>query len=330
MDALYVGWGKADFNRILAGVASRVGLSFAQAGGRPAQMLNRLHIALLVVLVLTGRAGLAADAGDSALAADSAFASLSAERGEQVAFEEYLAYDAIVFRPSAVLAREWFATHEQGAGRLEWTPEAVAVDCSGRWAVSSGPWTYVNPEGGDTASGHYLSIWRREPDNRWRVVLDTGIDHRPRVDSVVQLAASFAALWPGLTATAGRGDDQATTLEDAELSLNEAIHMDGTAVALSHAAAAGALAYRDDAAPAPIATSATADDVYGRGSEARSQFAIADAGSDFGYSYGVIEARSDPAMSPVRAAYVRLWRRDDRQWRLAIDLRSPLPADAGP
>jgi len=285
---------------------------------------------LLILLAVPSWNASASDAPDTPLAADGAFAALSAERGQRAAFEEFLADDAIVFHPGAVLAREWFATHEQGDGRLDWTPSAAASDCTGQWAVTAGPWVYSSPEGDASAAGHYLSIWRRDPDGDWRVVLDNGIDHDPKAEPAQPLQAALLSLWPAKSAGECRVADAAAKLRDAERGLNEAIGSDGLVAALTHAADAAGLAFRDDAIPGPISSAAAADAAYGRGSGARTQFVSADPDTDFGYSYGIIEARAEAQAQPtVRATYVRVWHRDGRQWRVAVDMMTPLPDQGG-
>jgi ketosteroid isomerase-like protein len=290
--------------------------------------------AFLAALVLASQgapASGAANPADAALAADGAFAAMSVDRGQRAAFEEFLAGDAIIFRPGAVVAHDWFASHEQGSGRLEWTPSAGAVDCSGDWAVTTGPWTYSSPEGGEPASGHYLSIWRREPDGHWRVVLDNGVDHAPGSVPLPPLESVLASLWPASPGKGCRIDGAAARLKEAEQDLNEAVGSDGLARALAGAAAPGALAYRDDTVPGPIAASAAADGPYGRGAQARTQFVSIEPDSDFGFSYGVVEANpASPSQPAARASYVRVWCRDGRKWRVAIDMLTPLGAGSGP
>jgi len=64
---------------------------------------------------------------EDARAADATFASRAAEIGHHAAFIEYLADDAVLFRPEAVDGQEWLATHEPAGGRLEWSPAAAAA-----------------------------------------------------------------------------------------------------------------------------------------------------------------------------------------------------------
>jgi ketosteroid isomerase-like protein len=290
--------------------------------------------ALLAALVLASRgapASGAANPADAALAADGAFAAMSVDRGQRAAFEEFLAGDAIIFRPGAVVAHDWFASHEQGGGRLEWTPSAGAADCSGDWAVTTGPWTYSSPEGDESASGHYLSIWRREPDGHWRVVLDNGVDHAPGSEPLPPIESVLATLWPASPRNGCRIDGAAARLKEAEQDLNEAVGSGGLARALAGAAAPGALAYRDDTVPGPLAASAAADGPYGRGSQAHTQFVSVEPDSDFGFSYGIVEAGpASPSQPVAHASYIRVWCRDGRKWRVAIDMLTPLGAGSGP
>ena len=95
---------------------------------------------------------------EDARAADAAFAARAAEIGHHAAFIEYLAEDAVLFRPEAVRGQEWLATHEPAGGQLEWSPAAAAVGCTATLAVTTGPWRYSNTEGGEPVAGHYLSL----------------------------------------------------------------------------------------------------------------------------------------------------------------------------
>ena len=53
---------------------------------------------------------------------------------------------------------------------MSWRPEEVEVLESGKLAIRSGP--VLGPDG--KRSGTFNSIWRLEPDGRWRVIFDKG------------------------------------------------------------------------------------------------------------------------------------------------------------
>lgn len=260
---------------------------------------------------------------DDLLAADTAFAARAGESGQRIAFAEYLAPDGILFRPEAVAGQQWLAGNEPATGRLEWWPSAAAVDCSGRLGVSTGPWRYSTADGGETVAGHYLSVWRRDEDGQWRVVLDHGIDHAPEAAPVERLQAVLARWWPGSGTCAGR--DGTDRLARAEQQLDARVQREGLQEALRETAAKGALAYRDDAAPGPLAA-AVGDAPFSRGTAVRAGGAITVPGGDMAVTHGVLRS----ADGTHRALYIRVWQRERRDWRVAIDLRTPLPEAPDP
>jgi ketosteroid isomerase-like protein len=264
-----------------------------------------------------------AGAVEDVLAADAAFAARAGDAGQGIAFAEFLAPDGVLFRPEAVPGHQWLAGNEAVTGRLEWWPSAAAADCSGRLAVSTGPWRYTNPAGGEPAAGHYLSIWRLDDDGEWHVVLDHGIDHALGAVPAEPLQPALARLWG--TGRECRGRDETDRLARAEQDLDEQVQREGLPAALRGAAAHGALGYRDDAAPGPLAQAA-GDEAFGRGSIARADHAIVVPGGDMAVTYGVLQA----ADAAQRALFVRVWQRDGRNWRVAIDLRTPLPPTPEP
>jgi len=262
---------------------------------------------------------------DDLLAADTAFAARAGESGQHVAFAEYLAPDGVLFRPEAVVGQQWLAGNEPATGRLEWWPSAAAVDCSGRLGVSTGPWRYSNAAGGESATGHYLSVWRRDDAGQWHVVLDHGIDHAPGAVPAEPLQALLSRWWPATDAGTCAGRDGTDRLARAEQQLDERAQRKGLQEALRVAAAKGALAYRDDAAPGPLAA-AIGDAPFGPGTAVHAGNAITVPAGDMAVTYG--ELRS--AVGTDRALYVRVWQRERRDWRVAIDLRTPLPEAPDP
>ncbi|MGH7675991.1 MAG: YybH family protein [Gemmatimonadales bacterium] len=107
--------------------------------------------------------------------AESAFAHTMAARDSQ-AFAAHLAADAIFFgregpqRGRAAVVAGWRRFFEGPTAPFAWSPESVEVLESGTLALSSGP--VRDPTGRQI--GTFNSIWRRDPDGRWRVVFDKG------------------------------------------------------------------------------------------------------------------------------------------------------------
>lgn len=104
-----------------------------------------------------------------------AFAGTMADRDFED-FKSFLAEETIFFagetplRGKDEVATAWEGFYEGEQAPFSWAPETVAVLDSGTLALSSGP--VLNPDGQQVAT--FQSIWRLEPDGKWRIVFDKG------------------------------------------------------------------------------------------------------------------------------------------------------------
>lgn len=107
--------------------------------------------------------------------AERAFAKTMADR-DHAAFVSFLSDEAVFFGPQAVrrgkkaVAQGWKPHFEGPKAPFSWEPESVEVLDSGTIALSSGP---VRDPAGKRV-GTFNSVWRREADGRWEVILDKG------------------------------------------------------------------------------------------------------------------------------------------------------------
>lgn len=110
-------------------------------------------------------------------AAERAFAKTMAERNV-TAFAEWIDDEAIFYtrihptRGKAAIVAEWTPLFAAKQAPFSWEPDDVVVLESGRLAMSSGP--VRDPAGKIIA--RFNSIWRKDANQRWKVVLDKGND----------------------------------------------------------------------------------------------------------------------------------------------------------
>ncbi len=155
--------------------------------------MNRFVIVGIVAcLALAAGAGRAADApkapasaapvagrdlASEVRASERAFAKTMADRN-LASFGDYVAEEGVFFggkgplRGRAAVVAAWTRLFQDKEAPFSWEPETVEVLPSGTLALTSGP--VHDPKG--ALIGTFNSIWRLEPDGRWRVVFDRGCE----------------------------------------------------------------------------------------------------------------------------------------------------------
>jgi ketosteroid isomerase-like protein len=133
----------------------------------------KLSVLLLIAVRLAAQAE--ATPADQVRQAEIAFAKTMADR-DHAAFRSFLSDEAVFVSATRVLrgAREvaagWKSFYEGPKAPFSWEPDQIQVLDSGTLALSSGP--VRDPSG--KRVGTFNSIWRREPEGKWKVVIDHG------------------------------------------------------------------------------------------------------------------------------------------------------------
>jgi ketosteroid isomerase-like protein len=274
--------------------------------------------ALLVVAVAAAATPQAPTRAASEIAAqERAFARMCVEKGMRVSFAAYFAPDAIDFEPQPVLAAASLPKNPDGGASftLDWEPWIADASAAGDLGWDTGPYVITDrSRKNPPRQGWFFSVWRRQPDGRWKVAMDVGtsapessgplrpvalsafpvIGSRPsRVPSASNAARSTAALLERDRLSAKVSGD-ALWLPEARR------HRDGEIPGVAIAGAASAPS---------LVTAPSGGGVSGSG--------------DLGYSYG-----SYALASGEKGHYARVWKMTDGgEWKIAAQIEKPLPPE---
>ena len=243
-----------------------------------------------------------------------AFAQAATVKGVRDAFLEFFADDALALVPAPTSYKERLRARPSvpfSENELRWEPRLGDVAASGELGWLTGPSTFINHKDKQPPRhGNYLSVWKKQADGSWKVLLDVG----SQSPTPVPFAPGFHRFavptrYTGKTTKA----DATATLEAADRRANAGdppladgarIHRDGMPAVVGREAA---LAWLGRAGPTARTT--------GRAESAAS--------GDVGYTFGTYETPGDPA---ARGSYIRVWSRDAAgRWLVVVDVQNQAP-----
>ena len=110
---------------------------------------------------------------------DRAFSKMSEISGMKTAFMQYIDSNGVLLRPGTLPliggnAIDYISQGNDSSYIMTWDPNGVNVAESGELGYTYGVYS-VKPSGTDTIlHGTYVTIWKKQPDGKWKFILDTG------------------------------------------------------------------------------------------------------------------------------------------------------------
>jgi ketosteroid isomerase-like protein len=298
--------------------------------------MRNLILAVVILLLSSSSAfcqtSTALSDWDSLVEAERAFAKTSVVKGTREAFLAFLADDAVLFRPTAVAGKKWIQEHDGPAGLLTWEPVFAEVAQSGDLGYTTGPWEFRPDRTDSQASGHghFVSVWRKQPDGSWRVILDLGVTHQPPADQPkgVESPKRSSGKMAKLKSEEGLVAERADLLKF-ERELGNAMAEKGTARAYLPYLAEDVRLYRVKSFPLTGRREAFAA-ISQRPGQLTFSPAKADVSksADLGYTYGTsrFHPEGNREASAISSSYLRIWRKADGHWQIVVDVENPIVA----
>lgn len=259
------------------------------------------------------------------------FARTAKEKGTREAFLAFAAEDGIIFRRTAVNARQTWSQAPASTGLLSWYPIFADVSGAGDLGYTTGPYEFREKAGDEkpAGQGYFMTIWRRQADGSWKFALDLGTRNAPNAPG----SAPALAFVPGTGARARvkaptQIEAEHAALLGAERKLNTEAARRGTAAALLAHLADDARLYRQNALPV-VGKERIRGALKTQTSLLSWQPVMAHVSqsTDLAYAYGTYEARARGESTPTEQGnYVRIWkRRGGHDWQIVLDLLNPVP-----
>jgi ketosteroid isomerase-like protein len=318
---------------------------------RASQTLRTLRIAILVVIAIVTTLALRVVAADRTTGVttladtEREFAKLCVAKGLAHSFHENFAEEGIGFSPHPVKVREEMAKRppldlSKPRAILDWFPVLSDLAESGEMGFNLGPSTVTQPPGDPTKPrhGYFFSIWKKQPDGRFKVVLDIGTDTDGPLptDTATNWRALRVESW---TAPADVSiEKEVGVVRQLEAALGDAVAAQGAIAAYSAVLGTDFRLLQSGFLPI-VDKDKAASHLRTIGARAVRRFdprhVEVARSADFAYSWGAytasfaadIKTGAGAKPSPEAGYYAHCWRRDaSGKWRLVIEVIRGTPA----
>ncbi|UOG74430.1 nuclear transport factor 2 family protein [Hymenobacter tibetensis] len=245
------------------------------------------------------------------------FAAYGREHSIKESFTKFLP-DAYLFRDDKfVLGGPFYAAQSERPGRLTWRPTYARIAASGDWGITTGPVEFHPNTAAEppVGYGNFVTVWQKDASGTWQVAYDGGISYStPAVNPDIVHPKKFAVK---LRTTA----DTATlrsSLQQAEAAFTARAQsgMQQAYTTVLPEAGSDLQLLREKVVPyvGPAARRLATEP--GPAVSFRPFQAGVAASGEVGYTLGYLDVKEQ------HGHYLRVWQREGRQWKLALELLS--------
>lgn len=251
------------------------------------------------------------------------FARSSVTIGRNAAFAEYFADESAIFTDT------WITNGKQASKErkpapvvLKWEPEFMAISESRDFGISTGPWEAqeYRPNTLPIATGYFLTVWKKQSDGLWKVILDAGSTTPAPKDNLHSFSFPPDSDKPVSNPSRVLNALVSQELLDNENQILTAWQKSPTNLIYFTFLDPDARLQRNGHPPATNRDSIN-HIISGMDKEIiwkSSGCGVASSG-DLGFTYGLI--KKSESSTEVKGHYVRIWRKSkDGDWKIIIDM----------
>jgi len=247
------------------------------------------------------------------------FSQSAATRGFIGAFLDYFDDSCVAFYPQPENAKHALTGEPESQASLVWRPTFVEVSASGDFGFTTGPSEYRVGGAKDSMVyyGHFVSVWKKNGDGKWKVVLDIGSSYpKSEKKEEVFLAREFS---PHEMKKSFSVEGERVVMMAADSALSDLIQVRGSKTALQKFASDDVRVYRKGLFPAHGKRNGGELVINEKPLHYTLYAGEISSAADLGFTYGVaVDAASDTS------SYVRIWQKEN-EWKDVLDVMKPWP-----
>jgi len=247
-----------------------------------------------------------------------AFEKMVAEKGIRAGFIEYLTADAVMFMPDVVNGRDTWKARPESPAVLTWNPILIDVSSNGIMAFSIGNSVY-RTQGKDDPTGyhgHYISVWTRQPNNDYRVSLDTGINH--------DKPAATSRDWKIPPGSGVEKNERRISAADSATGFYQTIESGDSGKALKQYFAEDVVVMREGLEPIFGKKAAIEHLLKEKGAFKFAKIKSFMESADMAYVHGPYSVTDKTGKTTERGNYVQIWKLRNEKWLTVADVRKPV------
>ncbi len=112
------------------------------------------------------------------LDADRSFSKMSELQGMRKAYMEYIDSNGVLLRPNNFPvtggdAVDLISQSNDSAYIMTWEPKSASIAASGELGYTYGIYSYKLKKIDSVLFGTYVTIWKKQPDGKWKFILQT-------------------------------------------------------------------------------------------------------------------------------------------------------------
>ena len=251
---------------------------------------------------------------------EKSFAKTAAEKNTKEAFLTFLADDGVLFNPTVMNGKEFWAKRPTPIALLAWTPEFADISSNGVLGYTTGPWEF-RPKGKDDAPaayGHYVTLWQRQSDGNFKIALDFGISH----DKV-----NLVENWTAPNDTGKELNENKFSAADASTQFFETAEKEDINKAYKMFAAEDIRLYRDGKIPFLGRKNALEAIKKNKSTIKFAKRSVFVSAADLAYINNTYTLFDKDGNESEKGNFLQIWKLRNKKWQIVLDLFKPLPTE---